>query len=115
VHERDKESIGQKGFLSDSNSGITFIPKEGIMKFLTSEKGYVSPRKGLLAGWVAGVIAGVAVFFGATEKTEATYVICDWDQICYRDPYGHVCYAQPYDVLGQKLPCGYENQCQVPC
>lgn len=64
------------------------FPLEGLwgslQAFALSTSGNIEAREGLSLGWLAGVLAGLAVFFGSSEKAAADYCYgipvdqCEW-------------------------------------
>ena len=42
-----------------------------LVEFATSPSGHVEPRRGLALGWLASVVAGLAVVFGTADRAQA--------------------------------------------
>ena len=82
-----------------------------IHAFRADTSGRVRATRGTCAAWMAGVLAIAAGIVGSGERVQAGTVLCDWDDVCYQ---GYVCYVTAYNVIGQKLGCGYE-ECRIVC
>jgi hypothetical protein len=92
-----------------------------LFVFATSESGHVSPPKGASLGWMAGAVAGTAVFLGMNSPATAASCpsgsfLCGSGAHCSANKCDDFCYRELIDCQYPQGNClTYSFDCNCNC